>query len=298
MVSIITPTCNRHDLLDNALSSIAAQTFQDYELIIINDGGKSISNIIRRWADKINIKSIDLVERQGPSVARNRGIAISEGKYLSFLDDDDIYLPNHLGDLVEALERGKSDFVYSGAIISPERLTNLPSNFDQCVIMSNPFNSSFLYVMCYMPVASIACKNFKYNGYQFNEQLQFCEDWEMWLHLCKEGYVFEHVPDISAVYHRIPVSNSLSFDGSSTAKAYENVNRAWKKVVDLHPIDNSLVESYRGYMIQFHRACIEKLERNEQLGHFSFENFTKFLLGQFNNGNIIDNLSDMLKELL
>ena len=51
-------------------------------------------------------------------------------------------------------------------------------------------------------------------------------------------------------------------------------------------------------MIHFHQACLEILERKEKLEHFSIEKFTKFLLGQFNNGNNIENLSDMLKELL
>ena len=298
ILSIITPTYNRHHLLDNALSCLAEQTFQDYELIIINDGGEPVSNVIKKWENKLDIKSIDLIGRNGPSVARNRGIEISEGKYLSFLDDDDIYLPNHLSNLVEVLERGNMDFVYSGAIISPERVECFPSNIEQCIIMNNQFNPSFLYVMCYIPVASIVCKNFKKNGYSFNEQLSYCEDWEMWLHLCKEGYIFEHVSDITAIYHRIPVSNNLSFESISTIKAYENVYHAWEKVIDLYPTDDSLINIYRKYMLQFHQACLEKLERKEKIGHFAFEKFTKFLLDQFNKGNSIGNLSNILKDLL
>ena len=298
ILSIITPTCNRPHLLDSALSCLAKQTFQDYEVIIINDGGESVSNVIRKWNNKLNIKSINLVNRSGPSVARNRGIKISEGKYLSFLDDDDIYLPNHLSNLIEVLERGNKDFVYSGGIISPERITSIPLNLENCIIMNNPFNLSFLYVMCFIPVASIVCKNFKNDGYSFNEQLPLCEDWEMWLHLCREGYEFEHFPDITAIYHRIPSPNSLSVDATSTVKAYKNIYQAWEKVIDLYPTDNSLINTYRGYMVQFHQACLEKLGRNENLAHFSFEKFTKFLLDQFNKENNIGDLSDIFKELL
>lgn len=92
--------------------------------------------------------------------------------------------------------------------------------------------------MCYIPVASIVCKNFKNYGYSFNEQLRFCEDWEMWLHLCREGYVFKHVPDITAIYHRIPTSNNASTESASTAKAYETIVHAWKKIIDLYHTDD------------------------------------------------------------
>jgi glycosyltransferase involved in cell wall biosynthesis len=150
MLSVITPTLNRHQLLENALACLAEQTFQDFELIVVNDGGESILSVIKKWDNKLNIRPIELAVKGGPSAARNRGIELSKGKYLSFLDDDDFYLPGHFDNLIQILEKDNLDFVYSGTVISAERLSNLPENLDNCIIMDNEFNPSFLYVMCYL----------------------------------------------------------------------------------------------------------------------------------------------------
>jgi hypothetical protein len=132
-----------------------------------------------------------------------------------------------------------------------------------------------------------------FDRHLFNEQLLVCEDWEMWLRLCKEGYNFKYVPDITAIYHRIPAPKTISYDAAAAVKRYENVYQSWQKVVNLYPSNNPLIETYRGYLEQFHHACMEKLAKNAKLEHFAFEKFTKYLLSQFNCGNSINNIQDV-----
>jgi glycosyltransferase involved in cell wall biosynthesis len=96
--SIIIPTYNRKDLLkERALKSLINQTYKDFEIIVINDGGEDVSDFIEEYKDKgLDIKYISYKENKGASYARNRGIEIAQGEWIGFLDDDDEYLNNTL----------------------------------------------------------------------------------------------------------------------------------------------------------------------------------------------------------
>jgi glycosyltransferase involved in cell wall biosynthesis len=96
--SIVIPTYNRKDLLkERALKSLLNQTYKDFEVIVINDGGEDVSDVIEEYKDKgLDIKYISYRENKGASYARNRGIEIAQGEWIGFLDHDDEYLNNTL----------------------------------------------------------------------------------------------------------------------------------------------------------------------------------------------------------
>jgi glycosyltransferase involved in cell wall biosynthesis len=105
-VSIIVPTYNRADLLPLSLESIRGQTWSDWELIVIDDGGKDHSAaVVEQFAASVN-QSVRYVWREngGPAIARNNGLDLARGKYIAFLDSDDSWLSHHLQDCVAALE--------------------------------------------------------------------------------------------------------------------------------------------------------------------------------------------------
>ncbi|MCP5461833.1 MAG: glycosyltransferase family 2 protein [bacterium] len=92
-VSIIVPTYNRPHLLERALCSIMQQTFRDFEVIVVNDAGCSVENHVRKFK-AFSIKTINLTANGGSSIARNKAIECASGKYIAYLDDDDIFYPN------------------------------------------------------------------------------------------------------------------------------------------------------------------------------------------------------------
>ena len=96
--SIIIPTYNKKDLLrEQSLKSLLNQTLKDFEVIVVNDGGEDVSDVIEEYKNKgLNIKYLTYKENKGPSYARNRGIEIAEGEWIGFLDDDDEYLEDAL----------------------------------------------------------------------------------------------------------------------------------------------------------------------------------------------------------
>ncbi len=112
-VSIIMPTYNRAEEIRESIDSVLNQTFQDFELIIVNDGGSDgIENIIVSY-NSSKIKYYKLNVNQGPAVARNEAILKAEGKYITFLDDDDVYYPHHLEVLVKGLEESGQKIAYA-----------------------------------------------------------------------------------------------------------------------------------------------------------------------------------------
>lgn len=110
--SIIIPAYNAEKYIELCLDSISKQSFNDYELIIINDGSTDHTfNICNRFA--LNKKQIHLINKEnaGVSVARNVGLQQAEGEYVLFVDADDILYPNALSTLYEHLQGGKLDYL-------------------------------------------------------------------------------------------------------------------------------------------------------------------------------------------
>lgn len=112
--SIILPTFNRAHLLPRAIKSILKQECADWELIVIDDG--STDNSAKVVAPYLADPRIRLHHYQngGPAIARNRGIALSSGTYITFLDSDDEYLPHHLQLRKELLETSMIDLLHGG----------------------------------------------------------------------------------------------------------------------------------------------------------------------------------------
>ena len=112
-VSVVIPTYNRFDYLLNAVNSIKDQNFSDFEILIINDGSTD-ENYYENKLSGTNIKQIDLEENQkikngfASDAIRNMGIEHAMGKYIAFLDDDDIWLSNKLNKQYNLLESSEN----------------------------------------------------------------------------------------------------------------------------------------------------------------------------------------------
>ncbi len=103
LFSVIIPTFNRAALLREALDSIFAQTFTDYEVIVVDDGSTDdTSAVIAGYGNRIRFFR---QENSGPGTARNLGIQNASGKYVAFLDSDDVWFPWALASYHEAIQR-------------------------------------------------------------------------------------------------------------------------------------------------------------------------------------------------
>lgn len=116
LVSIVLPAYNREKFLPNAFNSIREQSYQDWELIIIDDGSTDDSlAILNQLVSTLN-NPVKLIQQKnaGPAVARNTGIKEAKGDFIAFFDSDDYWLPHHLSDCLNAFqEHSEIDWVYA-----------------------------------------------------------------------------------------------------------------------------------------------------------------------------------------
>jgi glycosyltransferase involved in cell wall biosynthesis len=100
LFSVIIPTFDRPEMVREAVDSVLAQTVQDFECLVVDDGGALPVNV----PDDPRIRVIQRNSSGGPAAARNEGIEAARGRYVTFLDDDDRFFPDRLADVLSALE--------------------------------------------------------------------------------------------------------------------------------------------------------------------------------------------------
>ena len=192
-ISIIVPTYNRPEFLPRALDSIKTQTFSDYEIIVVNDAGQDVQDIINNYSD-VDIKYIQHENNKGLSAARNTGIEESTGEYICFLDDDDVIYPNHFETLVKAVKNGAmvayTDYELWENDKVKKRIQSMPAYKKK-----NLHNQNLFAVMCIIVERSL------FDGCMFDETLNTHEDWDCWLRL-SDKVNFVHIPIVTSAYSR------------------------------------------------------------------------------------------------
>ncbi len=113
-ISIIIPVYNTEKYLRQCFESVFRQTFSEYEIICVNDGSTDSSQeIIEMYKERNDfIKNITYKKNYGPSIARNAGLKVATGKYILFLDSDDMILPETLEGLYKCSEQNELDIIY------------------------------------------------------------------------------------------------------------------------------------------------------------------------------------------
>ena len=126
MITVVTPTYNRAEYLANAVDSVLAQTYTDFELIVVDDNKpesearKKTEEVMRQYQDP-RIHYVQNEKNIGGAASRNVGIFMAKGEYVAFLDDDDMYLPDRLEVQVEAMQKNDWDVcVMDGATFKYE----------------------------------------------------------------------------------------------------------------------------------------------------------------------------------
>jgi glycosyltransferase involved in cell wall biosynthesis len=179
-VSVIIPTFNRSHTVKDAVESVLAQTYSNFELIVIDDG--SSDNTKDVLADYISNNQIRYLyqDNQGVSKARNVAVANSDGEWLSFLDSDDRWLPNKLEKQIELLKaqpdkklvHGEEIWIRRGKRVNP-RLKHQKSGGD--------IFSRSLELCLISPSAVMLSRELFDEMGGFREDFVVCEDYDLWL---------------------------------------------------------------------------------------------------------------------
>lgn len=132
LVSVIIPTYNRPSLLKETLESISAQSYQTVEVIVVDDGTSGNENE-QLCASYPKILYTKIENSGGPSKPRNTGIKLAKGKYIAFVDDDDLWLPKKLEKQIAILE-AHPDY---GLVHTPCKVIDLEGN-ETGVVVGKP----------------------------------------------------------------------------------------------------------------------------------------------------------------
>ena len=196
--SVIIPTYNRAAFVLNAIQSVMKQVFSDWELIVVDDGSTDNTKDVVTGLDDQRIRYI-YQQNAERSAARNNGIRHARGKFICFLDSDDVYLPNHLESFHKLiLEKNEAEGMYVSNVVRNEfgKIVDVP--FENAADYRNPV-CFFLEAEESIIPARVCIHKAIWNDYKFDESLKDVEDMVLWVQIVSKYPLFQ-TPDQTSIY--------------------------------------------------------------------------------------------------
>lgn len=226
-VSVIIPTHNRSGCLKLAIASVLNQTYQDFEIIVVDDASNDNTVEIVETFNEERIKYIRHEKCKGPAGARNTGVKNASGKYVAFLDDDDEWLPQKLFLQVDVLDHSSRQIagVYSGFLRIDKRsrktidrvIPTKRGDIFQDMLLGNCIGTSTILLKkeCFERVGL------------FDESMLFCEDYDLWVRISKQ-FQFEYIKEPLVNYS--VQENSYSTNYERVIMGIETLNRKYENL--------------------------------------------------------------------
>ncbi|MHA3046863.1 glycosyltransferase family 2 protein [Riemerella anatipestifer] len=210
-VSIITPCYNASKFLKETINSVLNQTFTNWEWIISDDNSKDNSVEIIKQINDPRIKLIESKQNGGAGKARNLALELATGRYITFLDADDLWETNFLEEMVSFMKRENAELAYSNYARCDENMTPTIEDFkaDKIVTFNNLLKTCRLSLLSSMYDSQRVGKEFFPEGSKR-------EDHVMWLNLLKKIPQGKPLPKTMAKYRMH--SNSVSRKKSNIIK--------------------------------------------------------------------------------
>lgn len=198
VVSVIIPTYNRADHIEQAIRSVLDQTHEKIEIIVINDGSSDdTSEVLAKYEDNKKIKLLQNERNKGRSRTRNRGIKQSQGEYICILDDDDQWAPTKVEKQVERFDQLGPEYalVYTWAFVkSGQRTVSKMSDTKRGNIYPeilgsyelNPHTSYMIRSSCLDEIGG------------YDPEFQYGEDWDLTIRIGKQWKV-DYIPEYLSI---------------------------------------------------------------------------------------------------
>ena len=197
LVSIITPTYNAEKFITETLKSVQNQTYQNWEMILVDDASTDKTvKIISDFAEKDSrIKLFKLEKNSGNGFARNIALEKAIGKYIAYLDADDLWFPNKLEKQIAFLKENNLHFTFSFYDCIDEEGNSLNRRVEA------PINLTYDELFFCNYVGNLtAIYDADYFGKIVIEATQKRQDWRLWLTILKQIQVTKPVPESLAFY--------------------------------------------------------------------------------------------------
>ncbi len=240
-VSVIIPSYKTAHLIARCLDTVMAQTFQDFEVIVVNDGSPDtpeLEKVLQPYMDRIvYIKQ----ENKRCAGARNTAIRQARGEFLAFLDSDDTWYPQHLASQMQQFADDPTlDLVYCDSLLvgDPER----ESRFMERCPSNGPATFETLVVeKCQIPISTVVVRKqaiVKAGG--FDEKIPRCDDYDMWVRTAFHGAKIGYIRKLT-VHMYIGRPGSMSQENSKMVEAYWDILERFKRILPLNDAQREVV---------------------------------------------------------
>ena len=273
-ISVVIPTYNRKNLLKEAIQSVLDQTYQNFELIIVDnfsaDGTEKMVEDFKN--SKLIFKKIN--NKGVVAKSRNHGVRVAKGNYIAFLDSDDKWAKNKLEKCVSFIKEG-FDFIYHDFTVlqydkhKKIKARDLKHNgYHDLLKRGNCiFNSSVVLKKEHLETIGYISENIEHIG---------CEDFITWLKIAKKGWNPKYVPYSLGIYN-------LDDNNLSTAKVSEINAYALQKFLeeDIERLKVARYPQWLGYKLcksLFDQSKFYEFENNLKLQYFYHWNFMSIKL--------------------
>jgi glycosyltransferase involved in cell wall biosynthesis len=261
LVSIIIPTFNRAHLISETLDSILAQTYQNWECIIVDDGSIDETElIVQVYIEKdsrFQYHRRPQDRPEGGNAARNYGFEVSNGEYVNWFDDDDVMHHDKLFLQVESLSKSDFNFSVCQTLVFEKSIENIIGYRCENIQSTNVLYDYIVHNINWLTQAPLWRKEFlKTLDYLFDESLKAAQEWEFH---CRVLFYCEHysVTNQALVYIRRH-TNSLTYNGNDKKRIW-NYYIARKKVNSLlknSKYDLLLKDYFKSYFVEYFQQLI------------------------------------------
>jgi len=181
LVSIILPVFNNEPELSDTIESVLNQTYNNFELIIIDDASEDKTADALNSIDKSNVQILQNAERKGFSYCRNLALEKAEGEYIFYIDIGNAWCEEYLKTMMGAFfEVSDADAIYSGQLIYDNDWDKISG------VQFGAYNKSLLYNRNYISLSAFAHKRSLINNVQFEESLSSLNDWHFILNISND----------------------------------------------------------------------------------------------------------------
>jgi len=239
-ITVIIPLYNKANYIQNTLQSVLNQSFQDFEIIIIDDGSTDAS---LEKAKAIEDKRIQIIsiKNQGVSNARNLGVSKANSAFIAFFDADDLWLKNHLEQLVSLKKAHPNCGMYANAYKKMQDGKAIPTTFDSTYsgIILDYFEASYIDGIASASSVMIPKRVFDKIG-AFNVNITHTEDVDLWIRIAL-NFPIAFNGEVTVIYQldtiqntsKIAMKNRKYLDLDSYFYNYKD-HKSLKKYLDLN----------------------------------------------------------------
>jgi glycosyltransferase involved in cell wall biosynthesis len=234
LVSIIIAAYNAAQYVGETLESVFAQSYSNYQVIVVNDGSPDtpeLEKVLEPFLSRITYLQ---QENRGIAAARNTGLRAATGRLVAFLDADDIWLPNYLGEQTGFLrEHPEIDVVYCNARFFGDSAHDGMEYMDVCPSEGPATAVAIITRRCHVFV-SVTARTEVLRTVGFREALRSCEDFDLWLRTAAAGYKIGYHRKILVRYrkHRDSLSANLPAMAEYKIRVFEDALSLWPEGSD------------------------------------------------------------------